>query len=309
VTRSGRSRILVLLAARNGTRWLAEQLESILNQSSVDVHIVVSDDCSTDGTPSLIERFFATGRVNLLSASAPSGSAAQNFFQLIIQCDAPDYDYVAFSDQDDIWYAHKLERACAALGEGGSVGYSSAVEAVWDDGRTRILSQKATPTASDFLFEGAGQGCTFVLTAKFYARVREFLIRHRELTRALHYHDWTTYALARSWELGWIFDPEPSMQYRQHSGNDTGARFSFGGVGKRLSLIASGWYGRHVCAIARICMEASPTMPVVNAWCAIARAPTSVIRSCRMAWFCVRGGRRRVLDRAIVVAAALAGKI
>jgi rhamnosyltransferase len=309
VTRTGRARILVLLAAHNGVRWLAEQLDSILKQSNVDVHVVVSDDCSTDDTASLVGQYMASGRISMIRTPAPSGSAAQNFFHLIRQSDAAGFDCVAYSDQDDVWYANKLERASAALSVGSAAGYSSAVTAVWDDGRSRILGQQPRLTAADFLFEGAGQGCTFVLTAGFYARLREFVTRHPDLTGQLHYHDWATYALARCWQLDWVFDSEPSMLYRQHSGNDTGARQSLAGVGKRLALISSGWYSRHVRAIGRLCLAASPQSPIVQSWDALSHLTASTTRNVRIAWFCLRNGRRRALDRAILVWAALRGKI
>jgi rhamnosyltransferase len=309
VTRTGRARVLVLLAAYNGVRWLAQQLDSILDQSNVDVRVVVSDDCSSDGTQSLIEQYVAGGRVALIRTPAPSGSAAQNFFHLIRQSDAAGFDFVAYSDQDDIWNEDKLERAAAALSADAAAGYSSAVTAVWDDGRTTLLGQKPTPTAADFLFEGAGQGCTFVLTADFYARLREFVTRHPDLTRPLHYHDWATYALARCWQLSWVFDREPSMRYRQHSGNDTGARQSLAGVGKRLALISNGWYAQHVRAIGRLCLAASAPLPVMLTWDALTRMRALPGRNLRVAWFCLRNGRRRALDRLILVCAALGGKL
>jgi rhamnosyltransferase len=40
----------VCLAAFNGTRWLSEQMDSILNQQGVLVTVFVSVDLSSDGT-------------------------------------------------------------------------------------------------------------------------------------------------------------------------------------------------------------------------------------------------------------------
>ena len=42
--------ILVLVAAYNGERYIGEQLDSILAQTVKGIRILVSDDCSTDGT-------------------------------------------------------------------------------------------------------------------------------------------------------------------------------------------------------------------------------------------------------------------
>jgi rhamnosyltransferase len=302
-----RPKVLVLLATFNGARWIADQLDSILRQADVDVSVLINDDGSTDDTRTQIARFAATGRVGLTSTTAPTGSASQNFFALIRGNTAEGFDFVAFADQDDLWNEDKLVRACRALAARPSGGYSSAVTAVWPDGRTRILRQVDTPTPSDFLFEGAGQGCTFVLSADFYARIRGFLLTHTELTRGLHYHDWTLYALSRVWDLPWTFDPAATMRYRQHGGNDTGARLSLSGVARRLSLMRAGWYRQQLQGIADLCFTAAPSCTVVARWRSMLSAPQGWGRRLRMARFCLQGGRRRVLDRMILVYAALAG--
>ena len=49
------ARIVVLLATRNGARWLPEQMASILDQRGVDVRVVTLDDASTDGTVDWID--------------------------------------------------------------------------------------------------------------------------------------------------------------------------------------------------------------------------------------------------------------
>jgi len=308
VSDGGGPRILVLLAARNGSRWITEQIESILAQTEVSVRIVVGDDCSTDDTREQVARFEWTGRVALSTTGSPAGSAAQNFRSLIQAHGAEGFDYVAFADQDDVWNPDKLRRACESLRSGAFAGYSSAVMAVWEDGRSRILSQLARTTDSDFLFEGAGQGCTFVLQGAFYRKAREFLGQHPELTRAIHYHDWTLYALARVWELQWCFDPRPSMRYRQHEGNDTGARWSPAGVRKRLQLIADRWYAAQIQSITLLCLTANPAQPAARRWHQVS-TERSHLRRLRMARFCLRGGRRKVADNAILILAALAGWI
>jgi rhamnosyltransferase len=299
----------VLLAARNGAAWIGEQLDSILSQTGVDVRVAVSDDSSTDGTREEVERFKPTGRITLIGTGSPTGSAARNFLSLIEAHSGAGFDYIAFADQDDLWYSDKLQRACQCLSSGGFAGYSSAVTATWDDGRRRTLRQVTATTRSDFLFEGAGQGCTFVLEAVFYNRVREFLSAHRDLARDVHYHDWTIYALARVWGLRWFFDPHSTLQYRQHGSNDTGARSSVAGAKKRIGLIASRWYLAQVTAITRLCREANPDDPVTSSWDALrARAP-GYMRRLAITWFCCKGGRRRTSDKTVLVIAALLGWI
>ncbi|HEV2270400.1 MAG TPA: glycosyltransferase [Steroidobacteraceae bacterium] len=306
-SRQTRPRILVLLAAHNGASWIGEQLRSILAQQEVDVRVVVRDDASADETRAQVAPFLDDGRVSLTSGETPSGSAAQNFFALLRENSPANFDFVALADQDDEWFTDKLARAARGLQAGAGAGYSSATLATWPNGRSALLTQSSRATPSDFLFGGMGQGCTFVLTAQFYGRARDFLARHAALSREIHYHDWALYALARAWSLPWIFDPAPSMRYRQHGGNDTGARKSVAGARKRLDLIRSGWYARQLGVIARLCASASPSQPVVCAWHAILIAPPTWSRRVRIARFCLRGGRRGAADNCVILVAALAG--
>jgi rhamnosyltransferase len=303
-------RILVLLAAYDGEEWIDAQIRSVLRQVSVDVQILVRDDGSSDATVAKLTKFASSEpKIRLTVADRASGSAAQNFFALIRATDAEGFDFVALCDQDDIWNDDKLHQAAEILNQTGSSGYSSAVTATWATGKTRVLRQNSSATESDFLFEGAGQGCTFVLSLPFYRRLRSFLIDHRLSTENAHFHDWATYALARTWQSPWAFDPRPTMQYRQHANNDTGARFSLPGVLKRLSLIRQGWYRTQLQAISGICSAASATDPVALRWRGILHEAAGWRRRIRIVKFCIKGGRRRSLDNFILILAALAGWI
>jgi rhamnosyltransferase len=191
-------RILVLLAAFNGKRWIAQQIDTILAQQGVEVHLLISDDASFDGTWELLEaRHGGDARVSLVRSSTPSGTAGANFRRLFEVAQSTNYDHVALADQDDLWLPDKLARAVAALKMTNAEGYSSAVEAFWANGKRRTIAQSACQRAADFLFEGAGQGCTFVMTEKLFARVQAFCRDRAQLASALHYHDWAGISTAR----------------------------------------------------------------------------------------------------------------
>jgi rhamnosyltransferase len=300
--------VLVLLACYNGARWIGRQLESILAQQGVDLRIAVRDDGSSDATMAEIARFHGDGRIALWADRQPTGSAAQNFLALIRDNPADDFDFVAFADQDDAWYPDKLATACRKLTDSRcAAGYSSATLATWPNGRTALLGHSARITPADFLFEGAGQGCTYVMCGPFYARMRAFAIDHRPLTEPVRYHDWMVYALARSWGGSWLFDTSPSMCYRQHEQNDTGARWGWAGLLKRFDRIRRGWYRDQLLAIASICAAAAPTNAMVRRWTRMFLAHEDRHRKVRIAIFCLQGARRRRLDNMLIAAAALAG--
>lgn len=50
-------KVQVLMSTYNGEKYIKEQIESILNQSDVEVHLVVRDDGSSDKTVEIIRNY------------------------------------------------------------------------------------------------------------------------------------------------------------------------------------------------------------------------------------------------------------
>ncbi len=243
-------KVLVLMATHNGIRWVAEQLHSIHTQQGVDVSVLASDDGSTDGT---FEYLNANPNVKLLAKRGPYGTAGKNFFNLLLRADFSGYDFVAFSDQDDVWYPGKLKRAVDYLKTNGCHGYSANMTAFWEDGR-EILLDKAQPQREwDYLFQGAGAGCTYVMTMKLANGIRDSLLENPLIPEEICLHDWFIYAWARAQGLAWFIDKESVMRYRQHDKNEFGMNIGSNGARSRLRQMRSGWYRNQVTAIARVC--------------------------------------------------------
>lgn len=304
LVRKPHPRVLVLLACRDGAAYVERQIRSVLAQMEVEVQLEVRDDGSSDGTADVIERLSAgEPQLHLWPDRDPSGSAAANFLILIRAARVDGFSHVALCDQDDEWYPTKLARAVQELRASGCAGYSAAVRAVWPDGRSRVLAQRKIVTAADYLFEGAGQGCTFVLEAKWFGALQLQLERAAPLLDKVHYHDWLIYALARASGAGWYFDSAPTMTYRQHEANDTGARSSWSGVKRRLQRLRAGWYRDQVALIAAVVLANHPDNKVVLRWTAMQSGATTL--AARLV-FIACNGRRRRLDRLIqMVAVAL----
>ena len=49
--------VMVLMSTYNGERFLREQLDSILNQKSVEVYLLIRDDGSKDRTCQIISEY------------------------------------------------------------------------------------------------------------------------------------------------------------------------------------------------------------------------------------------------------------
>lgn len=77
--------ITVLMASYNGSRYIKQQMDSILAQDVEDIHILVSDDGSTDGTREMLKEYEESRRdqVLVLFRKKPSGGAADHFLKLL----------------------------------------------------------------------------------------------------------------------------------------------------------------------------------------------------------------------------------
>lgn len=104
--------VLILLSTYNGTDYLIQQLESIRALEGVTPHLMVRDDGSTN--PRTMEILsHASQHMHIELVRGENVGAADSYMQLIAM--APEYDYYAFCDQDDVWLPEKLIRGVEAL--------------------------------------------------------------------------------------------------------------------------------------------------------------------------------------------------
>ena len=235
-----KSKVAVLLAVYNGTNWVNEQVSSILNQEHVLVHIFISVDLSSDSSYEWCKQLESENQnVSVLEYGERFGGAAKNFFRLICDVDFSAFDYVAFADQDDIWYLDKLSHGIKSMELANADAYSASVIAFWEDGREKFIDKSQPQREHDYLFEAAGPGCTYIFTNKAASLIKSYLNTFPEL-KAFVLHDWLSYAILRHNQYTWFIDPEPKMKYRQHDANQVGANSSFEGMVYRIKIILSG---------------------------------------------------------------------
>lgn len=98
------NKVVVLLSTYNGEKYLDEQLLSLQGQTGVDVTVLVRDDGSTDNTHAILDEWSKKGFLSWYKG--PNLRPAKSFLDLLRN--APDADYYAFCDQDDVWLPDKL---------------------------------------------------------------------------------------------------------------------------------------------------------------------------------------------------------
>lgn len=102
-----KDKINVIIPVYNGEKYLGEALDSILLQSLQPCEIIVVDDGSTDGTPSVCKKYIDRIGEKLKYIRKEKGGAASARNTGILEAQG---EYLAFLDSDDIWTEKRLEQ-------------------------------------------------------------------------------------------------------------------------------------------------------------------------------------------------------
>lgn len=295
----GRRRVAIALASHNGSAFIRSQILSLIWQQDCQVTVFVRDDRSSDETRRhilLLAREYL-GQVILVDEDGPpSGSAAQNFYLLLIALRGKPFDYVALADQDDIWEERKIARAIEQLDQSGADGYSSNLIAFATEGAVPVLLRKDHPPAAfDYLFQTASAGCTYVLTARLFETVASKLADNAPNSDIAH--DILIYAIARSHGYAWVQDRAAHILYRQHAGNLVGSRNGAAGLRARWGLIRNGWYRKQTASLGPYLVNSAGEMKILGA--------VQKARPADRLWLAMRAIRCRRRWREAVAFAAL----
>lgn len=214
-----RPQVKVLLSTYNGAKYLSQQVQSILQQTGVDIQLFIRDDGSKDQTRELLTQLATAANVQV-SFGANVGWK-KSFTHLLEQAPLQPDAYYAFADQDDVWQPDKMSRAVSLLAKHADkpTVYHSNVAIV--DGKMQFqqnrFSDQFKPNQHfpESFFDGLGVGATMVFNAAMLALVQEYT------PKVATNHDALVMALGNM--VGQvIYDPTAHILYRRHDGTATG---------------------------------------------------------------------------------------
>ena len=106
----------VLLATYNTKiEYLKEQIDSILNQTYKNIHLIISDDNSpNEQVPKILKEYQEQDERITLYIQEKNLGYNRNFEFLLKKSQAK---YLMFSDHDDIWYPEKVEKTLKKMKE------------------------------------------------------------------------------------------------------------------------------------------------------------------------------------------------
>ena len=217
-------KVNILMATYNGRRYVAKQIESILNQTYQDFRLIVSDDCSTDSTLKILEEYESKDdRIEIFSQGQNLGIVG-NFEFLIGKVRS---EYFMFADQDDVWEKDKIEKSIKKLEEDKldlvytdlSVVDSRLNEIAPSYWRLKGLDYRIKKY-NDFeslYLNNFVTGCTMLVKSKW---INDILPLPKESKYVLHDY-WISLIISQKGKIGYI--DEPTVKYRQHKDNKVGS--------------------------------------------------------------------------------------
>lgn len=243
-------RAAVFLATYNGRRFLGEQLDSILGQTWKNLTLYVRDDGSSDGTVEILEEYAAAHENMVLVPTGRGNLGYPDCFYVLSDMDI-DADYFFFSDQDDVWFPDKVERAieCLEREEARAPGRILAYYAGYQicDEDLNVIGVSPGKEGEACLHSTLFEACGLEFAMAFNRRARDFLRENkpgRTKTRGI----WMSMLFSAFGSV--LQDPEPRAYYRRHNEttsnrDQTGLKFwlwraryfLFGGFGEYKEIL------------------------------------------------------------------------
>jgi rhamnosyltransferase len=215
--------VAIIVSTYNGEKYIKEQLDSLLTQKGVLVEIFVRDDCSSDGTKSILNDY--AERFKNIHVDFAENVGVGNSFMNALYSTPDTFDYYAFSDQDDIWEENKIIEAVKMLETSGALLYASNQECVDKDGnslglRWSNINNQVYITPEGIIGANYICGCTMVFTRELYLILNNNKPNSKILT--IKNHDgWVAAVAALNKSI--VLDERSFMKYRQHGNNVVGA--------------------------------------------------------------------------------------
>ena len=219
--------VSVIIPAYNAEPFIAETVQSALNQSFRDLEVIVVDDGSKDGTVAALAPF--GDRVRVYQQANGGVARARNTGVAKARG-----TWVAFLDADDLWLPHKLERQLSM----------ASAPLVFTDrfnigarGDLPEVQSEVTPMQGGDIFVALMRAGNFITNTSVILRRELFEKMGGFFTGLNGTEDWDLWIrIAERHEIGFV--PEPLVRYRFHPG---GLSRNFRKMGReRRQVIARG---------------------------------------------------------------------
>ncbi|OIP81065.1 MAG: hypothetical protein AUK44_10785 [Porphyromonadaceae bacterium CG2_30_38_12] len=205
-------KVSIALCTFNGEKYLKEQLDSILQQDyeAID-EIVCVDDCSTDSTWQILTDYSLLHPTIKIFKNTENIGYIKNFEKAIA---LTTNEFIALSDQDDIWHPSKVRKLIHAIKQKPMV-YSD----------NEYVDENANPLnrfSSDFRHLAKSNNCLnfsfFNVISGHTAMINRSLFElSKPFPTDLPFDNWLAFRASLIGQVGYV--NESLVRYRQHANN------------------------------------------------------------------------------------------
>ena len=238
-------KVAVILGFYNGNNFIDEQVESIFKQDFKNIDIFIFDDNSK------IKLEFKELKINnnkkpkiKITKRKENLGYAKNFLMGLEEV-GKEYDFYAFSDQDDIWEKDKITRGIEALisKESKFPKLYCSRTSYYNSECTKVIGSSnihlKKPKFANALLQNIAGGNTILMNNL----ARQIVVKTVKAENFIS-HDWWCYQIISGAGGEVIFDKHKTVRYRQHNYNLIGKNNGFVDIKSRFLEFLSGKFKR-----------------------------------------------------------------
>ncbi|MDX4062482.1 glycosyltransferase family 2 protein [Aliarcobacter skirrowii] len=209
------SLVSIAMCTYNGSKFIKEQLDSILEQSYNNFELIIVDDMSKDDTVDIINKYMQKDTRIKFFQNQKNLGFLKNFEKAMSFCSG---EYIALADQDDIWKKNKLEVFLQEIKDNILI-YSDAI--LIDENSKKLNKEFIRPESNlvkgkcnkSFIFNNCVSGNTLM----FKKELMSYIL---PIPKKIRFHDiWIAFVAST---IGTITYTEKSYTYyRRYDGQIT----------------------------------------------------------------------------------------
>lgn len=209
-------KVSVAMAAYNGSKYIKEQVDSILCQLRDEDELIVSCDESTDNTEAILVSISSKDKRLKVYSNPYSNGVVKNFQNAVEHTSG---DIIFYSDQDDIWMKDKIQKVLKEFED-------PTVAVVFHD--ASLTDEKLNVTEpSTFKLRGGSRDTTLgnLLRLSYIGCCMAFRADYKPVVLPIptiyRSHDWWTGCLLGCGKTKMKAISEPLILHRAHGNNAT----------------------------------------------------------------------------------------
>lgn len=205
-------KISIAMATYNGAKYILEQLQSFADQTRLPDELIITDDCSTDETETIVREFAKTAPFHVeFHRNEKNLGYGGNFNAALMKTSG---DLVFLSDQDDVWFPEKIEHM-VAVADRNPQALVVMNDAALTDGELNELglTKVGQIRSAGFGLQAFMMGCCCGVR-------RELLNLCLPIPEVIKGHDDWIAGFADALD-GKVVDPRVLQYYRRHESNES----------------------------------------------------------------------------------------